>query len=95
MTLLEAQCVGTPCIGSDIPGIRAVLKDGLGHIVLPTEEAFAEAMKAAIERRLPPLKNAEVRTSYSRDTMAEFYGTVLARTADAAGRVFATDRTGT
>lgn len=95
MTLLEAQCVGTPCIGSDIPGIRAVLKDGLGHIVLPTEEAFAEAMKAAIERRLPPLKNAEVRTSYSRDTMAEFYGTVLARTADAAGRVFAADRTGT
>lgn len=77
MTLLEALCIGTPCIGSDIPGIRAVLKDGLGHIVAPTEEAFAEAMKAAIEGRLPPLKKAEMGNEYAYDTMAEFYHAVL------------------
>lgn len=76
MALLEALCVGTPCIGSDIPGVRAVLKDGAGHIVAPTEEAFAEAMKAAIEGRLPPLKKADISGTYIEATMREFTGIV-------------------
>lgn len=73
MALLEALCLGTPCIGSDIPGIRSVLKDGRGHIVAPTEEAFAEAMRAAIEGRLPPLAPAGIGEEYSGSTMDEFY----------------------
>ncbi|UFS68013.1 CDP-glycerol glycerophosphotransferase family protein (plasmid) [Paracoccus denitrificans] len=72
MALLEALCLGTPCIGSDIPGIRSVLKDGVGHIVAPTEEAFAAAMKAAIEGRLPPLKPADIGGAYIEETMREF-----------------------
>ncbi|CAM2970814.1 CDP-glycerol glycerophosphotransferase, TagB/SpsB family [Paracoccus aminovorans] len=72
MVLLEALCLGATCIGSDIPGVRSVLKDGLGHIVAPTEEAFAEAMKAAIEGRLPALKPADIGGPYIEETMREF-----------------------
>lgn len=72
MVLLEALCLGTTCIGSDIPGVRSVLKDGLGHIVAPTEEAFAEAMKAAIEGRLPALRPADIGGAYVEETMREF-----------------------
>lgn len=72
MTLLEALCLGTPCIGTDIPGIRSVLKDGLGHIVAPNEEALAEAMKAALDRRLPELRRADITGRYVTETMQEF-----------------------
>ncbi len=72
MVLLEALCLGITCIGSDIPGVHSVLKDGLGHIVDLTEEAFAEAMKAAIEGRLPELQNPDIGDAYIEETMREF-----------------------
>ena len=72
MVLLEALCLDTPCIGSDIPGVRSVLKGGYGHIVEASEEAFAEAMKAAIEGRLPPLSRADIGGVYVEETMREF-----------------------
>ncbi len=72
MALLEAICLGTPCIGSDIPGIRAVLKDGCGHIVAPTEDAFADVMRSAIENRLPTLAPHAIGDEYVNITMGEF-----------------------
>ncbi|MCA8899612.1 MAG: glycosyltransferase, partial [Hyphomonas sp.] len=79
MALLEALCLGIPCIGTDIPGIRSVLKEGRGHIVAPTEEAFAEAMKAAIEGRLPQVDAADIGGEYAEATMDEFYRNVCGR----------------
>lgn len=72
MVLLEALCLDTPCIGSDIPGVRSVLKDGSGHIVEATEEAFAAAMKAAIKGELPPLNPADIGGADVAETMREF-----------------------
>lgn len=77
MVLLEALCLDTPCIGSDIPGVRSVLKGGSGHIVEPTEEAFAEAMKAAIEGRLPALNPIDIGGAYIEETMREFTEVVV------------------
>ena len=79
MALLEALCLGIPCIGTDIPGIRSVLKDGRGHVVAPTEEAFAETMKAAVEGRLPRFEMADIGGEYTTATMAEFYRQVCGR----------------
>lgn len=72
MALLEALCLGTPCIGTDIPGIRSVLKDGMGHVVPPTEDGLAAAMNAAIEGRLPALKGGAIGEAYVTATMREF-----------------------
>ncbi|MDU9006517.1 glycosyltransferase [Sedimentitalea todarodis] len=79
MTLLEALSLGVPCIGTDIPGIRSVLKDGRGHITDPTEEAFAATMKAAIEGRLPKFVAADIGGEYTDTTMDEFYRNVCGR----------------
>jgi len=72
MALLEALCLETPCIGTDIPGIRSVLKDGRGHIVKPNVDALAEAMRAAIEGRLPALQTTGISEIYENATLAEF-----------------------
>jgi CDP-glycerol glycerophosphotransferase len=80
MVLLEALCLGVPCIGSDIPGIRAVLKEGRGHIVAPTEDAFAQAMESAILGTLPKLDGAPLGDEYATATMQEFYEKVCAVT---------------
>jgi CDP-glycerol glycerophosphotransferase len=72
MVLLEALCLGTPCIGTDIPGIRAVLKEGRGQLVPADEGALAEAMAVAVQagrhRRQDRLGEA-----YAAETMQEFY----------------------
>lgn len=80
ITLLESLSLGTPCIGTDIPGIRSVLKDGIGHIVPANEIALADAMRAAIEGRLPELRKADIGASYVRETMAEFEAVVCGLT---------------
>ncbi len=72
MALLEALCLETPCIGTDIPGIKSVLKDGRGHIVTPNEVALAEAMKAAIEGRLHIAVNSGTSEAYETATLQEF-----------------------
>lgn len=79
MALLEALSLGITCIGTDIPGIRSVLKDGLGHIVAPTEEAMAKAMSAAVEGVLPKIRAADIAGSYVKETMDEFTSIVCAR----------------
>ena len=81
MALLEALCLGTHCIGSDIPGIQAVLKNGRGQLVPPTEEAFENAMLDAVKRHSSIAKVRNIESSYVDDTMDEFYRTVcLAKT---------------
>ena len=77
MVLLEALCLDTPCIGADIPGVRSVLKDGYGHIVESTEEAFAAAMDAAIKGELPQLSNADIGGVYVEETIREFVEIVV------------------
>lgn len=72
MVLLEALCLGTPCIGTDIPGIRAVLKDGQGVIVAPEVPALAAAMAEAAAGRLPRRAD-RLGETYAAETMAEFY----------------------
>lgn len=76
MALLEALCLNKTCIGTDIPGIRSVLKNGAGHLVAPTEDALADAMIAAIEQRLPKPRDADVAGSYQVETMNEFLHSV-------------------
>ncbi|QEM80773.1 glycosyltransferase [Halomonas binhaiensis] len=76
MALLEALCLGTTCIGTDIPGIRSVLKDKLGHIVPPTVDDFSQAMEAAILKTLPPLSDMKVDEEYIERTMKTFYKVV-------------------
>lgn len=72
MVLLEALCLGTPCIGTDIPGIRAVLKDGQGQIIAPDPQALAEAMAAAAAGGLPR-RTDRLGEAYAAETMDEFY----------------------
>ena len=72
MVLLEALCLGTPCIGTDIPGIRAVLKDGQGRITAPDPQALAEAMAAAAAGGLPR-RTDRLGEAYAAETMDEFY----------------------
>ena len=76
MALLEGLCLGTPCIGTDIAGIRSVLKDGQGHLVAPQVDALAVAMLAAINNTLPALPHAVFGKTYVADTMDEFYTVV-------------------
>lgn len=79
MALLEALCLGTTCIGTDIPGIRSVLKDGLGHIVPPTVDDFSQAMEAAVLKALPPLSDIKVDEVYIEQTMNTFYKVVCGK----------------
>ena len=44
MTLLEALSLGTPCIGTSIPGIKSVLGNGVGVLSEPNEVSLADAM---------------------------------------------------
>ena len=71
MVLLEALAMGLPCIATDIPGNRSVLGGGLGTLVEPSVEAFAEAMlKFSVSDRLPVNFDAE---EYDRLAMQDFY----------------------
>jgi len=45
MTLLEALVLQTPCIGTDIPGIRAVLENGKGILAEPSVAGLSEALE--------------------------------------------------
>lgn len=74
MVLLEALAMGLPCIATDVPGNRSVLGGGLGTLVEPSVEAFAEAMlKFSVSDRLPVNFDAE---EYDRLAMQDFYGKV-------------------
>lgn len=75
MALLEAQCLNVHCIGTDIPGIRSVLKDGRGTIVAPNDTALAQAMCDLAEGTLAKPQFANVST-YVDQTMAEFYDVI-------------------
>ena len=44
MTLLEALAIGTPCIGTNIPGIKSVLDNGVGVLSDQNEASLANAM---------------------------------------------------
>ena len=51
-----------------------------GHIVAPTEDAFAQAMESAILGTLPKLDGAPLGDEYATATMQEFYEKVCAVT---------------
>ncbi|USD19898.1 CDP-glycerol glycerophosphotransferase family protein [Microbulbifer variabilis] len=44
LVLLEALTLGVPCIGTNVPGIKCVLKDGIGILTETTANSFADAM---------------------------------------------------
>lgn len=49
-SLMEAMCLGTPCIGSDIRGTRDLLADGCGLLCPPGDrEALTAAMHKVLE----------------------------------------------
>jgi glycosyltransferase involved in cell wall biosynthesis len=51
MAMLEAMQAGLPCVATDVGGIAAVLADGCGTVVPPTDpEALARALVAHAER---------------------------------------------
>ncbi|MFA9229786.1 MAG: CDP-glycerol glycerophosphotransferase family protein [Microgenomates group bacterium] len=79
MALLEALSFGIPCIGTDIPGIRAVLKDGKGMIVPANETALAAAMQDAITHGIEPPQNVDME-AYVASTMRQFYTKVCGAT---------------
>lgn len=72
MVLLEALCLGTPCIGTDIAGIRAVLKDGRGQLVAADDAALGGAMAAAVQGK-GPRRPDRLGEAYVDETMQEFY----------------------
>ena len=80
MVLLEALCLGTPCIGTDIPGIRAVLKDGRGLIVPPEVPALTAALAQVAQGALPRRQDL-LGDRYVTETMAEFYQIVCGQPA--------------
>lgn len=49
-SLMEAMCLGVPCIGSDIRGTRDLLSDGCGLLCPPGDSAaLAEAMRCVLD----------------------------------------------
>jgi len=52
MVLLEAMCVGVPCIATAVGGIPHLLSNGVGTVVPPqNSELLAEAIKSAYKDR--------------------------------------------
>lgn len=51
--LLEAMCMGIPCITTDVSGINEVIKDNVNGILVPPgdDEALIQAMEKLIEDR--------------------------------------------
>ncbi len=51
--LVEAMASGLPCVGTDAPGIRDVIDDGVnGLLAAPTEAALREAIKRVLDDEL-------------------------------------------
>jgi glycosyltransferase involved in cell wall biosynthesis len=48
LVLIEAMAAGVPVIGTDVPGIREVIQDGVNGLLVPV--ADPPALRAAIER---------------------------------------------
>ena len=70
VSVMEAMAMGKPVIGSDIRGIRDLLKDGAGLLVPPNDhEALAEAMARIIEE---PEKAAEMGKTGRRRILKEY-----------------------
>jgi glycosyltransferase involved in cell wall biosynthesis len=53
VVLLEAQCVGLPCIGTRVGGIADIITDGQNGYLIPAgdEEELAAAMGRVVSRR--------------------------------------------
>jgi glycosyltransferase involved in cell wall biosynthesis len=84
MVPIEAMAAGVPVLGTDVPGIRDVVKDGLTGLLTPpaSPPRLAEAIKrlvhdAALRQRL--VKNAarEVRERFSWDQVIRQYQALL------------------
>lgn len=72
MTLLEAMTLNVPCIGTDIPGIRSVLKNGVGTLAQATDDGFAKVLQQAIDGTLQPTSPIDV-DAYVANAMQQFY----------------------
>jgi glycosyltransferase involved in cell wall biosynthesis len=48
LSLLEAAACGRPLIATDVPGCRAIVRDGINGLLVPLEDA--EALAAAIDQ---------------------------------------------
>lgn len=78
MTLLEALTLGTPCIGTDIPGIRAVLGETEATLTALTVQDLAAALYALQDNPAPTLTfDAD---DYAQTVRQEFTDVVFAQT---------------
>ncbi|WP_444925271.1 CDP-glycerol glycerophosphotransferase family protein [Microbulbifer sp. TRSA002] len=72
LVLLEALTLGVPCIGTDVPGIRCVLKNGVGILAPASVNSLASALLsfANNQKKGAPNFSAE---RYVGSTMRSFY----------------------
>ncbi|WP_444886438.1 CDP-glycerol glycerophosphotransferase family protein [Microbulbifer sp. JMSA008] len=75
MVLLEALTLGVPCVGTDITGIRCVLKNGIGSLTDLTASSLAEGMLKTI-RQEPNSPQGFSIEEYSEEALNEFYENV-------------------
>jgi CDP-glycerol glycerophosphotransferase len=78
MVLLEAIALQVPCIGTDIPGIRSVLKNNVGTLVPASEAGLVKGMQDGISGRLPAPSKIST-DNYVSETMSNFYSVVCSR----------------
>jgi glycosyltransferase involved in cell wall biosynthesis len=86
VALLEAMACGTPVVGSNIPAIGDVVRQGGGEVVpVGAVECLAAAMQsvAADRERLGHAARATVERAYSRDRVAAALAAVIAEAAGA------------
>lgn len=70
IVLLEAMCLGVPCVSTNIPGPDNVLEHGLGLLTDLTPEALADAVISIKKGEFKPKKfDAE---AYNMEALSEF-----------------------
>ena len=80
MTLLEALTLGTHCIGTDIPGIRAVLGETQEIMTKPTVDSLATTLLALQHVAIGSVEVTFDAESYTQSVLQEFDVAVFGKT---------------
>jgi glycosyltransferase involved in cell wall biosynthesis len=83
--MMEAMAIGLPCLATDVPGTRDLMRDGENGLLAPNEVGpFCTKLRALLERRdlrdrLGVAARAEMAAHYSREQLAERTSAVFDR----------------